>query len=147
MRLIRQTWLLPITPYLHHWDTHWLTITSLLTKTSNLGLMTSWSLKTNNFFGVISGKNLKDHTELDPIKHRRIPRPHLEEDDSTRPSAERPVDDHRKGWQTCGMLTVGLRAASPRPETLHRLLAPRPTTEVFNLARSSSDWMDRFYII
>ncbi|GFU70259.1 hypothetical protein TNCV_904011 [Trichonephila clavipes] len=25
MRRIRQTWLLPITTYLYHWDTHWLT--------------------------------------------------------------------------------------------------------------------------
>ncbi|GFU05266.1 hypothetical protein NPIL_636331 [Nephila pilipes] len=87
-------------------------------------------------------ENLKDHPELDPIKHRRIPRPHLEEDDSTPSSVEQPVDAHRKGWQTRGMLTVGLRAASPRPETLHRLLAPRPTTGAFNLARSSSDAMD-----
>ncbi|GFY53738.1 hypothetical protein TNIN_291871 [Trichonephila inaurata madagascariensis] len=47
--------------------------------------------------GESQKKILKDHTELDPIKHRRIPRPHLEEDDSTRPSVERPVDDHRKG--------------------------------------------------
>ncbi|GFU50923.1 mariner Mos1 transposase [Trichonephila clavipes] len=44
-----QTWLLPITAYLHHWDTHWLTSASLLTKTLNLGLMTGWFQKTDHF--------------------------------------------------------------------------------------------------
>ncbi|GFW17838.1 hypothetical protein TNCV_1134381 [Trichonephila clavipes] len=55
MRLIRQTWLLPITTYLHHSDTHWLTSASLLTKTSNLGLMTGRPQKTDNFFGMGGG--------------------------------------------------------------------------------------------
>ncbi|GFU61755.1 uncharacterized protein TNCV_4612321 [Trichonephila clavipes] len=55
MRLIRQTWLLPITTYLHHSDTHWLTSASLLTETSNLGVRTGWTQKTDNSFGMAVG--------------------------------------------------------------------------------------------
>ncbi|GFU56199.1 mariner Mos1 transposase [Trichonephila clavipes] len=54
MRLIPQTWFLPNITYLHHWDTHWRTNASLLSKTSNLGLMTGWPQKTNHFFAWYS---------------------------------------------------------------------------------------------
>ncbi|GFU28705.1 hypothetical protein TNCV_468911 [Trichonephila clavipes] len=52
LRRIHQTWILPITTYLHHWDTYWLTSASLLTKTSNLGLMTGWPQRPIIFFLV-----------------------------------------------------------------------------------------------
>ncbi|EFN75827.1 hypothetical protein EAI_09483, partial [Harpegnathos saltator] len=64
MRLTHQTWLRPITTYLHRWDTHLLSSASLLTKMYENGLMTSLPQKSNSFFGVAStncqtgGKNV-----------------------------------------------------------------------------------------
>ena len=63
-RLTHQTWPRPITIYLHRWDTHFLTSTSLLTKMYENGWMTGLPQKSDSFFGVAStscqtdGKNV-----------------------------------------------------------------------------------------
>ena len=53
-RLTHQTWLRPITIYLHRWDTHFLTSTSLLTKMYENASMTSLPQESDSFFGVAS---------------------------------------------------------------------------------------------
>ena len=63
MRLTHQTWLHPITIYLHRWDTHFLTSISL-TKMYENGSMTGLPQKSDSFSGVGStncqtgGKNV-----------------------------------------------------------------------------------------
>ena len=63
-RLTHQTWLRPITIYLHRWGTHFLTSASLLTKMYENGSMTGLPQKSDSFFGVAStncqtgGKNV-----------------------------------------------------------------------------------------
>ena len=64
-RLTRQTWLRPITIYLHRWDTRFLTSASLLTKMYENASTTGLPQKSDSFFGVAStncqtgGKNVK----------------------------------------------------------------------------------------
>ena len=48
-RLTHQTWLRPITIYLHRWDTHFLTSTSLLTKMYENGSITGLPQKSDSF--------------------------------------------------------------------------------------------------
>ena len=49
-RLTHQTLLRPIAIYLHRWDTHFLTSTSLLTKMYENGSMTGLPQKSDSFF-------------------------------------------------------------------------------------------------